>query len=69
MAHLSEENGQVILRDDWHIDDILMVREDLTEDQAIDVLEFLANAFDANEGINWDVIEYACQTLYPKKGD
>lgn len=66
MAHIDKtENGVIFLNDAWHIEDIQSIRDDLDDDQCIDVLEFLANRFDANEGINWDVIEMACNALYP----
>lgn len=71
MAHITknQETGALYLADDWHIDDVLSVREDLTEDQAINVLEHLADNFDANDGINWEVIEAAADYLYPQEED
>ena len=44
----------------WHIDDVREVSgaEDLTDGEAHDVLELAQNRFDANIGINWDVLEH-----------
>lgn len=66
MAILKEtEAGVWYLSDDWHIEDVQNVRPDLDDDQCIDVLLALAEGFDANNGINWEVIEYTADTLYP----
>jgi hypothetical protein len=67
MAHMAqdERNGVWYLADDWYIDDIQQVRPDLDDDQCIRVLEVLADNFDANNGINWEVIEYTAEELFP----
>ena len=66
MAHMKQtETGQWYLADDWHIDDVQDVRPDLDDDQCIRVLEVIADSFDANYGINWDVIEYTANSLFP----
>jgi hypothetical protein len=39
----------------------------LTEDQACDVLDRLAHNFDANIGINWDVIDACAEYLFPQE--
>lgn len=66
MAHMKEtEAGVWYLSDDWHIEDVQTVRPDLDDDQCIDVLSALAEGFDANNGINWEVIEYTAELLYP----
>ena len=68
MAHMQQnETGQWYLADDWHVEDVLNVRPDLTEDQCIGVLQFLEDNFDANNGINWDVIEYAADYCFPDR--
>lgn len=41
----------------WHIGDVQMVDDDLTDDEAREVLEIMAQKCDANIGINWDSIE------------
>jgi hypothetical protein len=70
MAHMKQaETGIWYLADDWHIDDVLNIRPDLTEDEALRVLEVLANDFDANNGINWDVIQYTADSLFPEPDD
>jgi hypothetical protein len=44
----------------WNIDDVREVNggEDLTDGEAQDVLELAENRFDANIGINWEVLEH-----------
>lgn len=65
MAHVSkDQKGKVIIRDDWHIEDIRSMLEDeqeLTDDECIDIMEIIADNFDANIGINWEVIGYHVQ--------
>ena len=70
MAHMAQtEAGVWYLTDDWHIEDVQNVRPDLDDDQCIRVLEVIADSFDANNGINWDVIEYFAHTLFPDLED
>jgi hypothetical protein len=61
MAHIVKIDGETILRDDWHTEDIISCAEDmghtLTEEQAVNVLHLMSNRHDANIGINWGVIE------------
>ena len=47
---------------DWfasfsHVSDVQEVRQDLSDEQARDVLRFMEHYHDANIGINWDFIE------------
>lgn len=49
----------------WHVDDVLDVREDLTREQAKEVLHKVGGNHDAEIGINWDVIEAWADNLYP----
>jgi len=66
MAHLTQdENGKYYLADEWHIEDVQSVRPDLTDDQASDVLEAVADNHDANYGINWEVLEIWANDLFP----
>ena len=68
MAHIAKtKEGVIYLADDWHIEDVQNVRPDLNDDQCVIVLENLADWFDANDGINWDVIEAAAESLYPSE--
>ena len=65
MATFYEETGTIV--DEWHVDDVLNQRPDLTEDQACEVLALIAHNFDANIGINWDVIDSAAHYLFPQE--
>lgn len=67
MAHMEKNKvtGEWYLRDDWYAEDVMKVRPDLNVDQAIEVLCALEDGFDANNGINWEVIEYTADSLYP----
>ena len=67
MAKMIKENDQWILRDDWSIDDVRNViecneiedAENFTDEDCVRVLQVAADLFDANIGINWDVIDGA----------
>lgn len=50
----------------WSTDDILDQRDDLTFEQAKQVLDALKNNHDASTGINWDVINDTCDSMYPR---
>jgi hypothetical protein len=66
MAHMEQnEKGNWFLVDNWHIDDVKNVRPDLDDDQCIHVLEIMADDYDANNGINWDVIRDTAYNLFP----
>jgi hypothetical protein len=54
------------LQDPWSIEDVQNIRPDLDDDQSVDVLISVANAFDANNGINWYVLEYHAEQLFPE---
>ena len=41
----------------WHFSDVQSVAEDLSDDEARQVLEIMAHKSDSNIGINWDAIE------------
>ena len=56
-----------MLVDEWCVDDVLQQRPDLNWEQASDVLGFMAEKFDANIGINWSVIDFAAEYLYPEE--
>lgn len=64
MATYYEERKIIV--DEWHVDDVFNQRPDLTEEQACEVLSFIAHKFDANIGINWDVIDSAADYLFPE---
>ena len=67
MAHIVIENGQTILRDDWSVEDVQSVADcmdmKLTDKKAEMVLAFVAETFDANIGVNWEVMENAIDSL------
>jgi len=48
---------------------VLQQRPDLNWEQASDVLGFMAEKFDANIGINWGVIDFAAEYLYPEENE
>ena len=51
---LLAERGQIASI--WGIDDVLILRPDLSLEQAWDVLQQAENYHDANIGINWEVL-------------
>ena len=60
MAHITKnEEGELILRDDWCIEDVHSAAADLgqkiTDDQAEDILVAVAESHDCNIGINWEL--------------
>lgn len=68
MAHIHTlENGEVIIRDDWSKEDVQSVAEcmevELTPEQVTQVMDIVVEAFDANEGINWDSFEMAIEMV------
>jgi hypothetical protein len=69
MAHIvTLPDGSIELHDVWAYDDIQNVQEcrdekPLTNEQCKKVLELLAYAFDANEGIHWIGVENAIDTI------
>ena len=42
----------------WNIEDVQSLEPDFSEEQSIRVLELALDNHDANEGINWTVLEY-----------
>lgn len=67
MAKVVQENGTFVIRDDWHIEDILLVAANMDVEmsyaQVVEVMYVIEKAFDANLGINWLVIENAIQEV------
>jgi hypothetical protein len=65
MAHIHTRlDGSIELHDVWSYEDVRNAQEcregkNLTDNQCKRVLEFLCHYHDANEGINWEVIEVA----------
>ena len=65
MATFYEETGTLV--DEWNVDDVQQQRPDLNNEQACEVLEFISRKFDAEIGINWDVIDCAADYLFPEE--
>ena len=51
----------------WSIEDVQSIRNDLTDEQAMEVLLLVKNRHDASIGVNWDTIEYVAKELYPEE--
>ncbi|MFZ5746899.1 MAG: hypothetical protein ACOY45_04490 [Pseudomonadota bacterium] len=49
----------------WHVDDVLSVRPDLTREQARTVLAHALFHYDAEIGINWNVLSTIADALFP----
>lgn len=56
-----------VLTELWTLEDVRSIREDLSEEQALSVLESLAKNYSADTGINWDVLEAEAEYLYPEE--
>ena len=48
----------------WSVEDVQTIRDDLTEEQAMDVLNVVERRHDADIGVNWDTLEYWIDELY-----
>ena len=42
----------------WNIEDVKSLDSDISDEQAIEVLEYELDNHDANNGINWSVLEF-----------
>jgi len=71
MAHIEFIAGHKFIQDPWDTTDVMQQAEamgiELTEEQAEDVLDIIVECFDANIGINWDVIGSAIDTYMDSK--
>jgi hypothetical protein len=72
MAQLIKKDGKLIIRDEWHEEDIQGVAEDnhdttLTPEQMLKVMELIIESFDANIGIDWEVIDLAIDQILEEK--
>ena len=72
VAHEYVEQDHVLKTEDsiaieWCIDDVKDVREDLDDDQAMEVLEYVKDKHDANLGITWETLQYAADHLFPEE--
>jgi hypothetical protein len=48
----------------WEVDDVLVLRPDLTDDQAWQVLQHAKRHHDAGIGLNWESIEAAAESIF-----
>ena len=64
MAFYDEKTETLVIK--WDVEDVQSVRPDLNNEQANDVLYVLAENFDANIGVDWDVIMMAAEQLFPE---
>lgn len=73
MAQMKFKADAWYLSDDWSIEDVRNVIDcrdiarDLTDEDCVRVLELVAEGFDANVGINWEVIEAALDSVISEK--
>lgn len=69
MAHMVQTHDGWVLRNDWFIEDVQARLEDywdfvLTDAECVRVLELVAKAHDANDGITWGSIDSAIGALF-----
>jgi len=48
----------------WCVDDVKTVMPELSDEQCIEVLDFVKKNHSAEIGINWDVLTAACDFLF-----
>ena len=60
----NETNSIAII---WEIDDVKSVRPDLTNDECMEVLDYVDRKHDASLGITWETLECHSDYLYPIK--
>jgi len=65
---VTDEFGDLVIRDDWDIKDFKTCAADdmdieLTDEQALEAMKIVAKSFDANIGINWEVIQNAIEMV------
>jgi len=53
---ITNKDGSISIT--WNIEDVKSLDSDISDEQAIEVLEYALDNHDANEGINWTVLEY-----------
>lgn len=63
--HVLQKQDAIFI--EWCIDDVKDIREDLDDEQAMEVLEFVKDKHDATLGITWDTLEYAVDHLFPEE--
>ena len=70
MARIEMRDGKPVLVDDWHIEDVISVADcmgvEVTQEQAIQILHNVVDAFDANHGIKWHDFEVEIESIKGK---
>lgn len=51
----------------WTTQDVQTQLPSLTDGEAMEVLDYIQENHDANIGINWEIIDMACQGLFNEK--
>lgn len=51
----------------WSYEDVMQEVPHLTKDQAMIVLGVIKERHDATVGINWEVIQYTAEALFPSE--
>ena len=75
MAKVIVVDGVPVLRDDWHIEDIMaeaeeMLEKRITKADAVEIMRRIAKSSDAEIGINWEVIRTHIEIyIDDKKGE
>ena len=64
MRTIELEDNQIAII--WSVEDVMVQCEWLTEEQALDVLYQIEHKHDATMGINWDVIHYTAEWMFPE---
>lgn len=62
---IKDTNGKPIgIAFNWLIDDVQNMRPELTDDESMKVLIACGRYHDANQGMNWDTIEFWANELF-----
>lgn len=72
VAHEYVEQDHVLQKEDaifieWCIDDVKDIREDLDDEQAMEVLEYVKDNHDATIGVSWETLQSAADHLFPEE--
>ena len=51
---------------DWSVENMQKIRPDLSEEQALDVLENVYNYHDPNVDVCWDTLSFWAESLFPQ---
>ena len=65
MATYYAETGTLVV--EWSVEDVQVQRPDLTWEQAANVLQSIAINYNAEIGMNWEVIDCVAQIKYPEE--